>query len=191
MSAAHALWQVPSLDAPPPPKPPSIEELQRIEESARAAGFEAGRKEGYAAGNADVRRLVAQIEGVVEALARPFGQLDEDVQAALGHLAVRVAGALMGRAYAADPALLAELVRTALDAVGSGERDVELRLHPDDVHALAPWHGDWQGARLLADPQLARGDVRVHGDGVRIDGRTDARLQAALAAVGHAEGNGA
>jgi len=191
MSASHALWQVPSFDALPTAKPPSIQELQHIEESARTAGFEAGRKEGFAAGQADVRRLVAQIEGVVEALARPLSRLDEDVQAALGHLAVRVAGALMGRAYAADPALLADLVRTALDAVGSGEREVELRLHPDDVEALAPWHGDWRGARVQPDPQLARGDVRVHGDGVRIDGRTDARLQAALAAVGHAEGGGA
>lgn len=183
MSDAAALWRVPALDAPPPPKPPSIDELQRIEDAARKEGFEAGRREGFKAGEAEVRKLVAQIEGVVEAMARPLGRLDDEVHAALGQMAVRIAGALLGRAYAADPELLAQLVRTAIDAVGPGQRDIELRLHPEDATVLQPWLPQWPDARVITDAQLARGDVRIHGDGVRIDARTDSRLQAALAAV--------
>lgn len=183
MSADAALWRVPALDAAPPPKPPSIEELQRIEDRARKDGFEAGRQEGFKAGEAEVRKLVAQIEGVVEAMARPLGRLDDDVHAALGQLAVRIAGALLGRAYEAAPDLLAQLVRTALDAAGPGQRELELRLHPDDAKVLQPWLPQWPDARVVVDAQLGRGDVRVHGDAVRIDGRADARLQAALAAV--------
>ena len=183
MSDAAALWRVPALDAPPPPKPPSIDELQRIEDAARKEGFEAGRREGFKAGEAEVRKLVAQIEGVVEAMARPLGRLDDEVHAALGQMAVRIAGALLGRAYAADPELLAQLVRTAIDAVGPGQRDIELRLHPEDAKVLQPWLPQWPDARVVTDAQLARGDVRIHGDGVRIDARTDSRLQAALAAV--------
>lgn len=183
MSDAAALWRVPALDAPPPPKPPSIEELQRIEDAARKEGFEAGRREGFKAGEAEVRKLVAQIEGVVEAMARPLGRLDDDVHAALGQMAVRIAGALLGRAYEADPELLAQLVRAAIDAVGPGQRDIELRLHPEDAKVLQPWLPQWPDARVVTDAQLARGDVRIHGDGVRIDARTDSRLQAALAAV--------
>ncbi len=183
MSDVAALWQVPALDAPPPPKPPSIDELQRIEDAARKEGFEAGRREGFKAGEAEVRKLVAQIEGVVEAMARPLGRLDDEVHAALGQMAVRIAGALLGRAYEADPELLAQLVRTAIDAVGPGQRDIELRVHPEDAKVLQPWLPQWPDARVITDPHLARGDVRIHGDGVRIDARTDARLQAALAAV--------
>jgi flagellar assembly protein FliH len=183
VSDAAALWRVPALDAPPPPKPPSIDELQRIEDAARKEGFEAGRREGFKAGEAEVRKLVAQIEGVVEAMARPLGRLDDEVHAALGQMAVRIAGALLGRAYAADPELLAQLVRTAIDAVGPGQRDIELRLHPEDATVLQPWLPQWPDARVITDAQLARGDVRIHGDGVRIDARTDSRLQAALAAV--------
>jgi len=188
MSAEPALWRVPALDAPPPPKPPSIQDLQRIEDTARAEGFEAGRREGLKAGEAELRRLIAQIEGVVEAMARPLGRLDDDVHGALGALAVRIAGALVGRAYEAEPGLLAQLVRTALEAAGPGQREIELRLHPDDARVLQPWLPDWPDARVVIDAQLARGDVRVHGDGVRIDARTDARLQAALAAVIHPVG---
>lgn len=191
MSDATTLWRVPALDAPPPPKPPSIDELQRIEHAARQEGFEAGRREGFKAGEAEVRKLIAQIEGVVEAMARPLGRLDDDVHAALGQMAVRIAGALIGRAYEADPELLAQLVRTALDAVGPGQRDIELRLHPDDATVLQPWLPQWPDARVVTDAQLARGDVRIHGDGVRIDARTEARLQAALAAVLNPAGGGA
>lgn len=191
MSAEAALWRVPALDAAPPPKPPSIEELQSIEDAARKEGFEAGRREGFKAGEAEVRKLVAQIEGVVEAMARPLGRLDDDVAGALGVLAVRIAGALLGRAYEADPALLARLVGTALEAAGPGQRDLELRLHPDDAVLLAPWLPQWPDARVVPDAQLARGDVRIHGDAVRIDARTEARLQAALAAVMNPVGGGA
>jgi flagellar assembly protein FliH len=191
VNADAALWRVPALDAPPPPKPPSIEELQRIEDAARKEGYEAGRREGFKAGEAEVRKLIAQIEGVVEAMARPLGRLEDDVHGALGHLAVRIAGALVGRAYEAEPELLADLVRTALEAVGPGQRDIELRLHPDDAKVLKPWLPNWPDARLVVDPQLARGDLRIHGDGVRIDARSDARLQAALAAVIHPAGSGA
>lgn len=190
MSAEAALWRVPALDAAPPPKPASIEELQRIEDAARQEGFEAGRREGFKAGETEVRRLVAQIEGVVEAMARPLGRLDDEVHGALGQLAVRIAGALIGRAYAADPELLAQLVHTALHAAGPGQRAIELRLNPDDANVLLPWLPQWSDARVVTDPQLARGDVRIHGDSVRIDARLDARLQAALAAVVHPTGAG-
>lgn len=191
MSAEAAVWRVPALDAPPPPKPPSIDELQRIEDAARQEGFEAGRREGFKAGEAEVRKLAAQIEGVVEAMARPLGRLDDEVHAALGQMAVRIAGALLGRAYEAEPELLAQLVRTAIDAVGPGQRDIELRLHPEDATVLQPWLPQWPHARVVTDAQLARGDVRIHGEGVRIDARSDARLQAALAAVLHPPGIGA
>jgi len=188
MSSGAALWRVPALDAAPPPKPPSIQELQQIEESARREGYEAGKREGFKAGEAELRRLVEQIEGVVEAFAHPLGRLEDDVQAALGQLAVRIAGVLVGRAIETDPELLARLVRTALDAVGEGRRPVELRLHPEDAERLAPWLPQWSEARVLADPQIDRGGARVHGDGVRIDARMEARLQAALAAVGQPGG---
>ena len=49
----------------------------------------------------------------------------EEVVGALGELAVRIAGALVGRAYEAEPALLAQLVGEAIDAVGGSTREVE------------------------------------------------------------------
>ena len=198
--AGAVRWTAPGLEPPAPPEPavelptpPSVEELQALEQAAHDAGYAdglaQGHAEGFASGQAEVRRLVAQIEGILDAFTRPLARLDDEVGDALAELSVRVAGALLGPAYTADPALLADLVREALDAVGtSSQRAVELRLHPDDLGVLAPHLAGLDGVRLTNDSTLARGELRLHSESVRIDGTIAARLQAVLESTVAAHG---
>ena len=174
ISASHAL--------------PSVEDLQAIEQAAHADGYARGHAEGLASGQAEVRRIVAQMEGILDAFTRPLSRLDAEVGDALGDLAVRIAGALLGRTYTADPSLLIDLVREALDIAGSDNRQIELRLHPDDLGLLAPHLMTLEGVRMNADTTLARGDLRLHADSVRIDGSLSARLNAALQKIVAGEG---
>ncbi|WP_337245269.1 FliH/SctL family protein [Luteimonas sp. gir] len=192
-------WLAPALDAGASlapvaaevpaelPRPPSLEEIQRIRDDAQreghAEGLTQGRAEGLAQAQAEMRRLAAQIEGILDNFSRPLARLENEVVAALGELAVRVAGGLVGRAYEAEPALLAELVAEAVDAVGGAAREVEVRLHPDDIASLTPLLALPDETRLVADPALARGDLRVHAPSVRIDGSLEARLRGALDTV--------
>lgn len=193
--AGHAVrWRAPGLEyvePEPVPPPPSVEDLQAIERAAHAEGYAAGHAEGLASGQAEVRRMIAQIEGILDGFTRPLARLDGEVADALGDLAVRIAGTLLGRAYNADPTLLADLVREALDAVGSGNREIELRLHPDDLGLLMPHLSTLTGVRLTADATLARGELRLHSESVRIDGSLAARLQACLEALAEAQGDAA
>jgi len=187
----HAVrWTAPDLDlaahpAPvveeePAPRLPSVEEIQALERAAREEGYAAGHAEGLASGQAEIRRMIAQIEGILDGFTRPLSRLDDEVADALGELAVRIAGNLLGRTYQADPTLLADLVREALDAVGTSSREIELRLHPDDLGVLAPHLAGLSGVRLTADTSLARGELRLHSESVRIDGTLAARLQACM-----------
>jgi flagellar assembly protein FliH len=162
------------------PQPPSVEELQAITDAAYRDGFQRGHAEGMQAGQADLRRMIAQMEGILDSFTRPLARLDGEVGDALADLATRIAGTLVGQAYRADPTLLADLVREALDAVGSTSRDVELRLHPDDLGLLMPQLMTLDGVRLTGDATLARGELRLHTEGMRIDGRLDSRLRACL-----------
>ncbi|WP_393999847.1 FliH/SctL family protein [Luteimonas sp. WGS1318] len=177
------------------PRPPSLEEIQQIRDDAQREGYEdglaQGRAEGMAAGQSEMRRLTAQIEGILDNFSRPLARLENEVVGALGDLAVRIAGGLVGRAYQAEPALLADLVGEAVDAVGGAAREVEVRLHPDDIAALTPLLSLNPATRLVADPALARGDLRVHAESVRIDGSLDARLRGALDVVLRRAGAGA
>lgn len=201
MSLALAVrWQAPAIeptqdpavavedvDAVQIPRPPSLEEIQRIRDDACREGHEeglaSGHAEGFAQGQAEVRRLIAQIEGILDNFSRPLARLEDEVVGALGELAVRIAGSLVGHAYQTDPTLLADLVGEAVDAVGGAGREVEVRLHPDDIAALTPMLSLMPVTRLAADPGLARGDLRVHAESVRIDGSLDARLRGALESV--------
>lgn len=200
MSAVR--WLAPELNPPPPvevvddtpvPRPPTLEEIQAIQDTARREGYEEGlargHQEGFAQGQTEVRRLTAQIEGILDNFSRPLARLEDEVTSALGELAVRIAGSLVGRAYAADPVLLSDLVTEALDAVGGASREVEVRLHPDDIAALTPLLAMVDGARLVPDPTLGRGDLRVHAETVRIDGTLEARLRGALESVIHKAGS--
>lgn len=162
---------------------PTLEEIQQIQDAAEKDGFDRGHADGQAQGQAEVRRLVAQIEGILDNFSRPLVRLENEVVAALGELAVRIAGTLVGRAYQADPALLAQLVGEAVDAVGGANREVEVRLHPDDIAALTPLLQLSSTQRLTPDVSLSRGDLRVHAEAVRIDGTLEARLRGALDAV--------
>ncbi len=181
-------WTAPGLslrasNEPALPAPPSVEELQALERAAREEGYARGHAEGFATGQAEVRRMVAQIEGILDGFTRPLARLDGEVADALADLAVRIAGTLLAREYIADPTLLADLVREALDAVGSGSREMELRLHPDDFGVLAPHLAGLDGVRLTIDSALGRGELRLHSESVRIDGTIAARLQSVLEAV--------
>ncbi|MCD7099435.1 FliH/SctL family protein [Stenotrophomonas sp. MMGLT7] len=186
-------WAFPEFDAVPPApveeiaepvlRPPTLEEIQAIQDDARKEGFDNGHAEGLAQGQAEIRRLTAQIEGILDNFSRPLARLENEVVGALGELAVRIAGSLVGRAYEADPVLLSDLVGEAVDAVGGAARDVEVRLHPDDIAALTPLLSMMTGIRLVPDLALGRGDLRVHAETVRIDGTLDARLRTALQTV--------
>ena len=171
----------------PPLVPPTIEEIQAIQDAAYREGLERGlaegHAEGFATGQTEVRRLAAQMEGILDNFSRPLDRLENEVVGALSELAVRIAGALVGRAYQTDPVLLQELATSALDAVGGAQREVELRLHPDDIAALTPVLAMAPGTRLTADTSLSRGDLRVHAESVRIDGTLEARLRGALETV--------
>ncbi|HBZ8061827.1 TPA: hypothetical protein MM161_005522, partial [Klebsiella pneumoniae] len=145
----------PEHEPEPPLQLPTLEEIQAIQDSAEKEGFQHGHAEGYGQGQAEVRRLAAQIEGILDNFSRPLVRLENEVVGALGELAVRIAGALVGRAYEADPALLAQLVGEAIDAVGGSTREVEVRLHPDDIAALAPLLSLPPQQRLVPDTSLS------------------------------------
>ena len=185
------------------PRLPTLEEIAAIEQAAHAEGhalgvadghaegLQAGRSEGraeghaegLASGQAEVRRLTAQIEGILDNFSRPLARLEDEVTQALGELAVRIAGALVGRAYQADPGLLAGLVEQAIATVAPQHRPLQVRLHPDDIDTLSPLLALPGDCSLVADATLGRGDLRVHAEAVRIDGSLGARLQAALQTV--------
>lgn len=174
LSSDAVRWEAPAFDGAPPP----LVDIAQIEQLAHDDGYARGHAEGLAQGQAEVRRLAARLENLVDAFIRPLAGLDSEIESALARLATEIAGALVREKYAIEPGHLAALVREAVAAVGDSARPVEVRLHPEDVTMLRPLLAD--GSNLVADTTLARGDVRVHADSVRIDARLSTRMTQTL-----------
>lgn len=183
-------WLAPEFDPRPVPPPapaperlgPSVEELAAIEKAARDEGYAAGHAEGLAAGQAEVKRLQAQLGAILRALGAPLADLDQEVGEALGALAVRIAGSLLEEAYVAEPERLARLVRATLETAGMERSAAEIHLHPQDLALLKPLlEGD--ALKLVNDASLRRGDLRVHGSSLRVDAALETRLRSAYSAL--------
>jgi flagellar assembly protein FliH len=168
------LWEAPAFGA----IPQSIAALEGIEREARDEGFARGHAEGLAQGQAEVRRIVARLEGIADAFTRPLTGLDNEIEHALASLATEIAGALVRENYTEQPERMAALVREAVASAGEMARAIEVRVHPEDLQMLKPLLPSVGG--MVPDISLARGDVRVHAEHVRIDARLATRLKRVL-----------
>jgi type III secretion protein L len=144
-------------------------------EEARRRGLELGRAEGAA----EVALLLAAGRAEAEAmLAR--------VEPAALTIAARMAEKIVGRAVELDPSIMAAIAAEAVAACRTREGVVHLRVHPDDLAAVAPWRAPL-AERLGGDATLELvADEGVERYGCVVDtpvGRVDARLSAQLAAL--------
>jgi flagellar assembly protein FliH len=186
-AGAAVRWELPRLGAESRAGggvPPTARHLDDLERSAWAEGFERGRAEGYAAGMAAAQVDAAQLRRILDHFARPLRELGDELEQMVVNLATAVAGALTRVRSAHEPEVVAALVREALAALPAASREVELQLHPEDLAALEPLLRERDPAlRLTATGQLARGDVRVHSDLVRLDATLTTRLANAAEAL--------
>ncbi len=139
-------------------------------ERLRAEAVESGRLEG---------RSLAASELLSAAAARD--RLLAEAREELVELALAVAEKLLRRVLAGDREAVRSLAEAALREA-RGRRVVRLRIHPDDVAALAPDLDGLAGARgveLLADPGLRPGDAVAETEA----GVADARIETQLAAL--------
>lgn len=148
-----------------------------IEEEAEAA-----RREGFAQGRAEA---IAEMAGELGSLrAEAIRALETAIPAAIP-LATKMAEKIVGRAVSHDPEVMAEIAGAALEACRPRGDLVRLRLHPDDLAAVA----DRREALARQAPTAALdfvADETVGRHGCVIEtprGRIDARLEVQLAAL--------
>ena len=149
-------------------------------------GIEAGYREGHAAAQAELAATRERLCALLNALAKPLEDLDEEVEDSLVALSVAIARQLVRRELRADPGQVVTAVREALGALPVAAREVHLYLHPQDATvvrdalALEASATAWQ---LHEDPLLERGGCRVETQSSRIDATLEGRLAAVVAHV--------
>jgi len=180
--------------------PPSIEGPivgRRVSEAERVAAeraeFAKGYEDGMAAARKEIdaalaklRARVAHLDSIIGSLARPFEQLDAEVEEQLTLLALTVGKQMVRRELRTDPAQVITVIRESVGRLPAAARDVRVHLHPEDaavVRELLAQPSSERAWSIVEDPALTRGGCMVKTDISQIDARLDARLNAVVAAA--------
>lgn len=174
---------------------PSAEDIARdarhdadlLREEARRQGYAAGIAEGREAARRELGGCLAEIRKVLAALRE---SRDAVLAAAVPRMidaVVRTAGVLAAGEIRRDPKRLRAIVQEALASAHDEDR-VVVRLHPDDLDALAPARQALEDACgqqvvLRADRSLVRGGCCVETSRGLMDARLDTKLAAIHAAL--------
>lgn len=149
----------------------------------RAAGYADGRPDGYAAGQQDAEIRVAALHALLDSLETAVSGLHLDLAEEVLALSLEIARKLVGHALHTQPEHLLDVIQTALTQVP--QTRVRLHLHPQDIALVRehlPAHPALAEARLIADPQLRRGDCTLESDTAQIDATVATRWARLLGA---------
>jgi flagellar assembly protein FliH len=189
-AAAAQVYELPSVDGPKIGR--RVSEKEKVE--ADRAHFAKGYEDGLAAGRREIdaqltklRSRMAQLDAIMASLARPFEELDAEVEQQLTLLALTVGKQMVRRELKTDPAQVIGVIRECIGRLPAAARDVRVHLHPEDakvVRELLATPGTEQRAwNIVEDPALTRGGCIVRSETSQIDARLDARLNAVVAAA--------
>jgi flagellar assembly protein FliH len=185
------LWAPPHVGEPPPAPPPEEEapprptvfELEELERQAREEGFVTGLAEGRAKAAEELREHRVRLEALFESVARPLQMLDDVTEQELARLAMVAARRVLAHELRISPSLVVQAVREAAVALPSAERDLRVRLHPDDITLMRELDAVEPHWLLQPDPALERGDCLLESGRSRLDARVETRLAAVIDAV--------
>jgi flagellar assembly protein FliH len=177
-------WVAPDMSAPAPPaRPPTVGGLADLQAEAYREAFDQGLAEGRAAGREEVRQQVERISGLFYDLAKPFEELDAEVERELLTLAMALARQIVRREIKTEPTQIIGIIREAIAALPVAARDVRVHLHPEDAAVvrqhLAPTERE-RAWTIVEDPVMSRGGCQVTTNASRIDARLETRLGAIL-----------
>jgi flagellar assembly protein FliH len=184
-------WAAPEVALPdtaatrpaPAASPVTAGSIADLQAEAYREAYEEGLRQGIAAGQEKLSGEVHKLDGMLHDLARPFAELDRQVEHELLALAVALARQIVRRELKADPTQIIGVIRDALAALPVAARDVRVRMHPEDAAVvrqhLAPTESEraWQ---IVEDPVMARGGCEVVSATSRVDARIETRLAALL-----------
>ncbi|UCV15971.1 flagellar assembly protein FliH [Quatrionicoccus australiensis] len=207
-------WQVNSFDppkpviaqAPPPPPPqveesseevdqafhlPTAEELERLHEETRAAGYQAGYEEGRLAAEESSRAAAeAEIENLrtlADGFQRALDELDQSVAEHLLALATEIASQMISGTIAVKDDVLLPIIRQAIAALPLQHNHLTLRLNPADAARVRAQLGEQfqqSGTQIIDDSEISPGGCLVRAGTSEVDATVETRWKRVLEAIG-------
>jgi flagellar assembly protein FliH len=183
-AAGASIWTAPDMSEAAPARPVATAGgLADLQAEAHREAFEQGLAEGREAGRVEVKAQVERLGAMFYDLARPFENLDAEVERELLTLAMALARQIVRRELKADPTQIIGIIREAIAALPVAAREVRVHLHPEDATVVRQHLAPTESQRawgIVEDPVMARGGCRITTATSRIDARLETRLGAIL-----------
>lgn len=163
-----------------------LEGFEEGKEAGFKQGFDEGSKKGYEDNVHLLRKQTAEFSALLESLADPFKQLDEQVEHQLVSLSIGIARQLVRREIKVDPGQIIAVVREAVRALPMADQKIILKMHPEDAGlvrsalALDDMSSSWN---IIEDPIMTRGGCIVEAGASSVDASVEKRLAAIVAKV--------
>jgi flagellar assembly protein FliH len=191
--ASAAVWELPPIDGPVLARRRRSADLDAVEREAWDKGYAEGHATGLAAAaqqqqaaQAEIDRHVLHLGSILEFMAKPMAQVDEQVQRQLALLAGAIARQVVRREIRLQPDDIIGLIRDTVSLLPVTAREVRVHLNPEDARLVRSRLAEVASERawsITEDPLLPRGGCRVSSENSTIDAQVEQRLGAAIAAV--------
>ena len=178
-------------EAPPAFKLPTVDEIERMHEEARANGYEAGHAEGKLAGE-------QEMEATAKAQSERFGALLGNLESALGEveqsvaeqllaLALEIAAQITRGSIAANTEMLLPVIREAIAALPLNHAHLTLRLNPVDAAHVRTHLGEQltqAGTQVIEDKEITPGGCLLQAGTSEVDATIETRWKRVLESIG-------
>ncbi len=169
-------------------------ERKAARDAGYAEGLAAGRIDGHAEGLVQGREAAlaehasaqTSLGALLAYFAKPLADLDESLENELVGLSMAIARQLVRRELQTAPGEIVPVVREALALLPSKQREVSVRLHPDDavlVREALSGLAEADAYTLVEDPVFSRGGCEVQGGHSHVDASLESRLNAVATAL--------
>lgn len=210
--AGYQRWQIGSFDdpkqlaaqpaaaRPSPQQPveatpqfslPTADDIERMHEEARQAGyqegFDEGRQAGEQAGRDATYAEAERFRVLTDSMQKALDELDQNVAEQLLALATEIAAQVIRASIATKDDLLLPIIREAIAALPLHHSHLSLRLNPGDAALIRPLLGEQlaqSGTQIIEDSEISPGGCMVRAGTSEVDASIETRWKRVLEAIG-------
>ena len=164
-------------------KLPTVDQIDRLHQTAQSEGFDQGYRDGRAAATAEAQKLAALLRSV----EADIEQFDQHIADHVLSFALVVAQSVLRADLDHRPELIIPVIREALTEIPTSGSSRQLHLNPQDIAVLKQHGADLISSgrlEIVEDAGIEQGGCRLRSDIGEVDATLPTRWKRALAALG-------
>ncbi len=172
-------WETPRLGDTLRNPQDDARDLEALRKEAYAKGYAEGHDKGLLQAQTETNRRLQTLDMVLNALAKPYEDLNQQALDTLAKLAGKIARCLVKRELRTEPETIIALVRDTVSILNSSAEKLNVFLNPDDaqlIQTITRTSAEKSRWKIIDDPLIPRGDCRVTSRDATVDGSLQSRI---------------